>query len=72
MEIRQKRWRLLAAAMLLALCSGIGYSWSVFQKPLMDLFAADNDSADSRSGRVQVFLGYGEAFAGCKPGHSEE
>lgn len=38
MEIRQKRWRLLAAAMLLALCSGIGYSWSVFQKPLMDLF----------------------------------
>ncbi len=38
MEFIQKRWRYLAAAMLLALCSGIGYTWSVFQKPLMENF----------------------------------
>lgn len=28
----------MGAAMLLALCSGIGYTWSVFQKPLMENF----------------------------------
>jgi OFA family oxalate/formate antiporter-like MFS transporter len=28
----------MASAMVLALCSGIGYAWSVFQKPLMDNF----------------------------------
>ncbi len=38
MDFKQKRWRNLAAAMLLALCSGIGYTWSVFQKPLMEDF----------------------------------
>jgi len=38
MEYIQKRWRYMAAAMILALCSGIGYAWSVFQKPLMENF----------------------------------
>ncbi len=38
MEFKKKRWLYLAAAMVLALCSGIGYTWSVFQKPLMDNF----------------------------------
>ena len=28
----------MAGAMFLALCSGIGYAWSVFQKPLMENF----------------------------------
>ncbi|KUO75612.1 MAG: hypothetical protein APF77_04240 [Clostridia bacterium BRH_c25] len=35
MDFKQKRWKYMAGAMLLALCSGIGYAWSVFQKPLM-------------------------------------
>lgn len=39
MDFEQKRWKSMAAAMLLALCSGIGYTWSVFQKPLMENFA---------------------------------
>lgn len=39
MDFKQRRWRNLAAAMLLALCSGIGYTWSVFQKPLMEDFS---------------------------------
>lgn len=38
MDFEVKRWRYMAAAMLLALCSGIGYAWSVFQKPLMENF----------------------------------
>lgn len=38
MEFEQKRWRYLIAAMIFALCSGIGYAWSVFQKPLMENF----------------------------------
>lgn len=38
MEFQQKRWHYMAAAMVLALCSGIGYAWSVFQKPLMTDF----------------------------------
>ncbi len=38
MSFEQKRWRYMVAAMLLALCSGIGYTWSVFQKPLMENF----------------------------------
>ncbi len=38
MDFEQKRWRYLVTAMVLALCSGIGYAWSVFQKPLMENF----------------------------------
>lgn len=38
MEFERKRWKHMIAAMLLALCSGIGYTWSVFQKPLMEEF----------------------------------
>lgn len=38
MDYKNIRWRNLAAAMVLALCSGIGYTWSVFQKPLMENF----------------------------------
>ncbi len=38
MDFKRKRWRCLTAAMVLALCSGIGYTWSVFQKPLMENF----------------------------------
>ncbi len=38
MTFEQKRWRYMIIAMLLALCSGIGYAWSVFQKPLMENF----------------------------------
>lgn len=38
MDYKNRRWRNLAAAMVLALCSGIGYTWSVFQKPLMENF----------------------------------
>ncbi|HHV10604.1 MAG TPA: OFA family MFS transporter [Clostridiales bacterium] len=38
MDFEQKRWRYMVTAMVLALCSGIGYAWSVFQKPLMENF----------------------------------
>lgn len=38
MDFKQKRWLYMAAAMVLALCSGIGYTWSVFQRPLMENF----------------------------------
>ncbi len=39
MDFEQKRWRHMIAAMIMALCAGIGYTWSVFQKPLMEHFA---------------------------------
>ncbi|QOX64700.1 OFA family MFS transporter [Anoxybacterium hadale] len=38
MEFKQVRWRHMIAAMIMALCAGIGYTWSVFQKPLMEHF----------------------------------
>jgi len=38
MNFEQKRWQHMVAAMVLALCAGIGYTWSVFQKPLMEQF----------------------------------
>jgi len=38
MDFEQKRWRYMIAAMVMALCAGIGYTWSVFQKPLMEHF----------------------------------
>jgi len=38
MGFERKRWIHMAAAMLLALFSGIGYAWSVFQSPLMNNF----------------------------------
>lgn len=37
-EFLQKRWRYMIAAMILALFSGIGYAWSVFQGPVMKNF----------------------------------
>ena len=36
MNFGQRRWIYMASSMLLALCAGIGYTWSVFQKPLME------------------------------------
>jgi len=38
MDFKNKRKIYMIAAMILALCSGIGYAWSVFQKPLMENF----------------------------------
>ena len=38
MNFMQVRWRHMIAAMVMALCAGIGYTWSVFQKPLMEHF----------------------------------
>lgn len=32
------RWSVLASSVLINLCIGSGYAWSVFQKPLIDLF----------------------------------
>ncbi|MGL5512796.1 MAG: MFS transporter, partial [Sporomusa sp.] len=32
------RWLILAACMIINLCLGAGYAWSVFQKPLIDMF----------------------------------
>lgn len=41
MEFKQIRWRCMISAMFLALFSGIGYAWSVFQGPLIQLFGWD-------------------------------
>ncbi len=38
MDFERKRWGYMIAAMIIAICSGIGYTWSVFQKPLMSNF----------------------------------
>ena len=32
------RWLILAACIIIKLCLGAGYAWSVFQGPLVDLF----------------------------------
>lgn len=41
MEFKQIRWRCMITAMILGLFSGIGYAWSVFQGPLIQLFGWD-------------------------------
>ncbi|MFV0363502.1 MAG: OFA family MFS transporter [Suipraeoptans sp.] len=41
MEFKNIRWRCMITAMILALFSGIGYAWSVFQTPLLDSFNWD-------------------------------
>lgn len=38
MEFKQNRWKYIVAAMVIALFTGIGYAWSVFQQPFMDNF----------------------------------
>jgi MFS transporter, OFA family, oxalate/formate antiporter len=38
MNFEQGRWKCMVAAMVLAVFAGIGYTWSVFQTPLMESF----------------------------------
>lgn len=64
MEFKQIRWRCMAAAMVLALFSGIGYAWSVFQGPLIDLFKWDLKTA-SLTFTIQVLTStIGPVFLG--------
>lgn len=41
MEFKKIRWRCMIVAMILALFSGIGYAWSVFQNPIIENFGWD-------------------------------
>lgn len=41
MEYSAKRWFQLAAALVVSLCAGIGYTWSVFQSSLIERFGWD-------------------------------
>lgn len=41
MNYDQKRWVFLAACIVINICIGFGYAWSVFQKPLMTAFGWD-------------------------------
>ncbi|MDD2422522.1 MAG: OFA family MFS transporter [Heliobacteriaceae bacterium] len=38
MKKEPNRWLILIACVLINLCLGAGYAWSVFQKPLIDIF----------------------------------
>jgi OFA family oxalate/formate antiporter-like MFS transporter len=38
MAYEKKRWIMLAACMIMNICIGSGYAWSIFQKPLIDLY----------------------------------
>ena len=41
MNYDQKRWYYLATCVVINICIGFGYAWSVFQKPLMAAFGWD-------------------------------
>jgi MFS transporter, OFA family, oxalate/formate antiporter len=41
MDFKQKRWFYLGLSVVIAICSGIGYTWSVFQGPLIEHFQWD-------------------------------
>lgn len=41
LNTEQRRWINMTGAVVLALCTGIGYAWSVFQKPLMESLGCD-------------------------------
>jgi OFA family oxalate/formate antiporter-like MFS transporter len=41
MNFEKKRWQYLIVSMILALCAGTGYTWSVFQNPIMNEFNWD-------------------------------
>ncbi|MFP3154729.1 OFA family MFS transporter [Lachnospiraceae bacterium ZAX-1] len=55
MNFEKKRIKCLLAAMLLGLCTGIGYAWSVFQTPLMKNFEWQL-SAISLTFTIQVLI----------------
>jgi OFA family oxalate/formate antiporter-like MFS transporter len=55
MDFAKTRWRSLAAAMLICLCAGVGYSWSVFQGPRIKKFAWDS-GAVSLIFTIQVLM----------------
>ncbi|MDC7124810.1 MAG: OFA family MFS transporter [Spirochaetales bacterium] len=38
MDFKRKRWIYLVGALIAAICTGIGYTWSVFQSPLIAKF----------------------------------
>ncbi|PLW77113.1 L-lactate MFS transporter [Cohaesibacter celericrescens] len=45
MDFNQKRWVYLGLSLVVAICSGIGYTWSVFQGPLIERFGWDLTTA---------------------------
>ena len=45
MNFNKKRWIYLCLSMLIVICSGIGYTWSVFQGPLIEHFHWDLSAA---------------------------
>ncbi|MCM8711248.1 OFA family MFS transporter [Clostridium sp. SYSU_GA19001] len=55
MKFENKRWIYLIAAMVIAVCAGIGYSWSVFQKPLIKMFGWSTGRT-SLTFTIQVFV----------------
>lgn len=40
MDLKSKRWLILAASIMINLCIGSGYAWSVFAKPMVALLGA--------------------------------
>lgn len=67
MPAERGRWVLVAAGMLINLCLGSIYSWSVFVTPLTEYFTADLGRAVSASEVLMPFSVFLAAFAIAMP-----
>lgn len=64
MNLDKKRWFFLAACIVINICIGFGYAWSVFQKPLMSLFQWDAASVSLGFSIIMGVSALPQALAG--------
>ena len=64
MNYDRMRWFFLAACMVINICSGFGYAWSVFQKPLMTIFGWDAASVSLGFSIIILSSALPQALAG--------
>ena len=64
MNIDKKRWLFLAACLVINICIGFGYAWSVFQKPLMNAFGWDAASVSLGFSIIMGVSALPQALAG--------
>ena len=73
MNFAQRRWIYLALSVIIAICTGIGYTWSVFQGPLIEYFHWQLTSASliftsqvAISTLTPIFIGKYQAHLGTR------
>jgi OFA family oxalate/formate antiporter-like MFS transporter len=63
-NLESKRWGIAAAAVVIQLCLGTVYAWSVFKMPLMKMHGWDGKTVQYTFMILMVILGLAAAFGG--------